>query len=937
MAKILRKVLGTLLIITAIVLTQIPMPGAFAANAVEDFQMNEDTLVEYTGTATVVSVPDDVKKIGEEAFAKNLDIGSVHVGKNTEEISFSAFAGCKYLTSITISDHVEVVDDYAFSGCEYLSTVKIGAGVKKIGNGVFAGCNSLANIQIDHDNTNFVMEKGALYDEKQETLLAYLNGYEADTYNMPHTVKEITPYSFWGNDTLEYIDLSNYLQEIPGYAFSNCSGLKNITIPYSVDTIDAKAFENCVSLTDVVIPASVSYIDPTAFDGCRKLNIIADKGTAGYEFYQEFLARSAAEQVEKEEIFAPGTSFDSLQSDGVVSNTGGNDSNTVNAMNDPSNVDYMPSSDPLATNEDSSVKAKTLVVGGNAILFIDSSDVSVYGGNQGNNQENSVTVESNFASNNTAVVKPQAEIIYDQAKGGYLPKYAVLEDKIASQGFYGDSTLSSYTIPSGITSIGEFAFARSSIRNVEIPEGVTTIEYGAFYHCDQLTDVSIPSSVTKIEGYAFQNTPFLDHFFENDSNPYLIVGDGILLAYNGKNVEVTIPEGVKQIAPGCFMNHTEIAAVTLPNSLKVIAEDAFNGCTDLTTVSGGKQVTEIHDRAFLNCPLKDFVFPESLAEIGLRAIDFSDTDKEENTKVVAFSSKELPGISVGEDSKRLSNVSYRDDSLKDVKVVVVPNDCDDYEGSVLDSSLPGFSGLVVGIDRDGNVQVKACLASSTEALLALPDSFLFDGKEYSLPIADYKMTANRQTTDLSREVKVNYNGTDVDFVTASFSGEEMVGTLSIVEDGEAQKRIETAYKELFGDELPDMKGYVIELTDVSGYIPITQFGNSELTITMPIPEELEGNRFRVLCLDEDGQLEEVNSLTKGGTIRFTTTHLSDYAIYGTGDKVVSLTLEEGKIIPNFKKDESPDTGDNSLPVNFVFALGVALIGVSMLLYRKKKY
>ena len=983
MAKTIRKVLGALFIITALILTQIPMPDAFAANAVEDFQRDEDTLVKYTGTATAVSVPDAVKKIGQEAFAGNTDVGSVNVGKYTEEIARSAFSECKYLTSVTIPDNVLSIDDYVFSGCEYLSKVKLGAKVEKIGSGVFAGCNSLANIQIDEANENFHLIKGALYDKDKETLVAYLNGYGADTYNMPDSVKKINAYSFWGNDDVEYIHFSSYLDSIPAYAFSNCTNLQNVTLPYSVDTIEAKAFENCVSLTDVVIPASVTYIHPSAFDGCRKLNIIADKGTAGYTFYQEYLARSAAEQAEQEEVYTPGTSYEASKEDGVASNDNGNDSsNTIVAIQDPSNVEYMPSSDPLAVQEDASVKAKTLVVGGNAMLFIDSAEAVVYGGNQntaGTSQQNQPTQpieNTDYASNNTAVVKPQEEnsvdegqktittvgshgsvsttvinqntntvqnntnenklVVYDQTKGGYLPKYAVLDDKIAAQGYYADSSLSSYTVPSGIKSIGEFAFARSSVNKVVIPEGVTSIGYGAFYHCDALSDVSIPSSVKEIEGYAFENTPYLENFMRNANSPFLVVGDGILLAYNGNSASVIIPEGVKRIAPGCFMEHTEISAVTLPESLEIIGDDAFNGCKSLTSVSGGRHVKEIRDRAFMECPLENYTFPASIEEIGLRAIDFSGTNKAADTKVVGFEAKELPSISVGKDAMRLSNESYREDSLKDVNIVVVPSDCDDYEDTVLDSSLPGFSGLVVSVEEDGSARVKTCLATSPEALNAIPFTFTYNGKTYTIPDGDYKISANRTRGISSRSVNVELDGEVTDKVTAVFSGEETVGTLTIDTDTDSKARIETAYGELFGGQMPKMEGYSIELTDVTGYIPITKFGKSELTITMPIPKAVEGNRYRVVCLDEDGQLEEVDSFTEGDSIRFTATHLSDYAIYATGDEAVSLSLENGKLVQNYKKDESPDTGDNSLPVNYVFALGVSLIGIILLLYRKKK-
>ena len=86
----------------------------------------------------------------------------------------------------------------------------------------------------------------------------------------------------------------------------------------------------------------------------------------------------------------------------------------------------------------------------------------------------------------------------------------------------------------------------------------------------------------------------------------------------------------------------------------------------------------------------------------------------------------------------------------------------------------------------------------------------------------------------------------------------------------AEKRIQAAYSELFGGSIPDMAGFSIKLTDETGYIPITKFGKEELTITMPIPETIKGNRYRVVCLDEDGQLEEADSVTEGdlGSLMF---------------------------------------------------------------------
>ena len=67
---------------------------------------------------------------------------------------------------------------------------------------------------------------------------------------------------------------------------------------------------------------------------------------------------------------------------------------------------------------------------------------------------------------------------------------------------------STYTIPQGITSIGDRAFSRCfSLTSVSIPDSVTSIGDRAFFCCISLTSVTIPDSVTSIGGGAFLFCP----------------------------------------------------------------------------------------------------------------------------------------------------------------------------------------------------------------------------------------------------------------------------------------------------------------------------------------------------------------------------------------------------------------------------------------------
>lgn len=155
------------------------------------------------------------------------------------------------------------------------------------------------------------------------------------------------------------------------------------------------------------------------------------------------------------------------------------------------------------------------------------------------------------------------------------------ESHVEDWQFYLELSLKSKELPKGTKSIGRYAFARSGLTSITIPYGTTEIGYAAFYHCDNLKEVSIPATVTKIDGKAFQFTAWMEEFYKGEDDvesDFLIVGDGILLAYRGDAETVIIPEGVKTIAEEAFLNHKEIKQVVYASTVNKIEENAFKGC-----------------------------------------------------------------------------------------------------------------------------------------------------------------------------------------------------------------------------------------------------------------------------------------------------------------------------------------------------------------------
>jgi hypothetical protein len=128
-------------------------------------------------------------------------------------------------------------------------------------------------------------------------------------------------------------------------------------------------------------------------------------------------------------------------------------------------------------------------------------------------------------------------------------------------------------IPSHVTGICGFAFEKSNLKKIVIPDGVKLIGEYTFRNCSDLSEVYLPSDLENIPGSSFFCTPSL----KSITLPKTLTQIGVLAFYDSGLEKITIPGSCKTIGNGAFLHCINLSEVVLEEGIETIGAMVFSG------------------------------------------------------------------------------------------------------------------------------------------------------------------------------------------------------------------------------------------------------------------------------------------------------------------------------------------------------------------------
>lgn len=192
---------------------------------------------------------------------------------------------------------------------------------------------------------------------------------------------------------------------------------------------------------------------------------------------------------------------------------------------------------------------------------------------------------------------------------------------IGSGAFKGCDQLASVEIPTSVNSIGAEAFSGcSSLSSIVIPKGVTAISDYMFADCSSLSKVVLPDGLTSIGNYAFDECKRLSSI--NFPSSLKTIGDRAFEHCTSLKI-VDLPNGITELGEYIFYEGG-IESFEMPGNWTTLPRGIFTGCLNFTSIQFNSIITTICYQALCDTGLRELVIPETVECLENNSLSFND-------------------------------------------------------------------------------------------------------------------------------------------------------------------------------------------------------------------------------------------------------------------------------------------------------------------------
>ncbi|MBQ3277561.1 MAG: leucine-rich repeat protein [Clostridia bacterium] len=179
-------------------------------------------------------------------------------------------------------------------------------------------------------------------------------------------------------------------------------------------------------------------------------------------------------------------------------------------------------------------------------------------------------------------------------------------EALPERAFLNCTALTGITIPDSVRRIGALAFARSGIRKLSLPAGLTYIAADAMDSCSSLWALTMKSG---------------NSYYFSSNNALIDTESSTLIRYAPANPagSYEIPDGVYAIGKNAFAGAVHLESITGTDKIWSLEPYAFSGCISLKTLPllTNSHLNEIPGNCFLHCSsLTEITIPEQIRLIG---------------------------------------------------------------------------------------------------------------------------------------------------------------------------------------------------------------------------------------------------------------------------------------------------------------------------------